>query len=92
MKKILTCAALSVLLLSGCSFIKEKTGIIRVNDNYITKAEFDKAIDKVIDASFLKNFGGAANFVKSDDNALYAVFKPFIKLFIFLSPKKIKME
>lgn len=75
MKKILTCAALSVLLLSGCSFIKEKTGIIRVNDNYITKAEFDKAIDKVIDASFLKNFGGAANFVKSDDNALYAVFK-----------------
>ncbi len=75
MRKILTCAALSVILLSGCSFMKEKTGIIKVNDTYITKTEFDKAIDKEINASFLKNFGGAANFVKSDENALYAVFK-----------------
>lgn len=75
MKKILTCAALSVILLSGCSFVKEKTGIIKVNDNYITQAEFNKAIDKEINASFLKNFGGADNFVKSDENALYAVFK-----------------
>lgn len=75
MKKILTCAALSVILLSGCSFVKEKTGIIKVNEKYITQAEFDKAIDKEINASFLKNFGGADNFVKSDENALYAVFK-----------------
>lgn len=75
MKKILTCAALSMMLLSGCSFLNEKTGIIKVNDNYISQAEFDKAIDKEINASFLKNFGGAANFVKSDENALYAIFK-----------------
>ena len=44
MRKILTCAALSVILLSGCSFMKEKTGIIKVNDTYITKTEFDKAM------------------------------------------------
>ena len=75
MKKFLTCATLSIFLLSGCSFLNEKTGIIKVNDNYITQAEFDKAIDKEINASFLKNFGGAANFVKSNENALYAVFK-----------------
>lgn len=75
MKKILTCAALSVILLSGCSFVKEKTGIIKVNENYITQAEFDKAIDKEINASFLKNFGGADNFIKSEENAMYAVFR-----------------
>ena len=75
MKKILVCAALSMVLLSGCSFLNEKTGIIKVNDNYITQAEFDKAVDKEINSSFLKNFGGAANFVKSDENVMYTIFK-----------------
>lgn len=75
MKKILTCAALSMMLLSGCSFVNEKTGIIKVNDKYITQAEFDKAVDKEINSSFLKNFGGADNFVKSEENAMYAIFK-----------------
>ena len=73
MKKILTCAALSVVLLSGCSF--NNKGIIKVNDQVITQAEFDKAIDKEINNSFLKNFGGADNVLKSDDNVLYVMFK-----------------
>lgn len=75
MKKILTCAALSIFLLSGCSFLDEKNGAIKVNDDYITQSEIEKAIDKEINASFLKNFGGAANFVKSEENAMYAVFR-----------------
>ena len=36
MKRILTCVALSAILLSGCSF--NKTGIIQVNDDFITKS------------------------------------------------------
>lgn len=75
MKKILACAALSMILLSGCSFLNEKTGIIKVNDNYISKAEFDKALDKEINSSFLKNFGGSNNFVKTEQNVLYSIFR-----------------
>ena len=75
MKKILTCAALSVFLLSGCSFLSQKNGIIKVNDDVITKAEFDRAIDKEIDNSPFKAFGGASNFVKSDDNVMYLIYK-----------------
>ena len=41
MKKILICASLSVALLSGCSILPQKNGIIRVNNDVITKAEFD---------------------------------------------------
>ena len=44
MKRILTCAALSAILLSGCSF--SKSGIIQVDGKVITKDQFDKAIDK----------------------------------------------
>ena len=74
MKKIITCAALSVVLLTGCSF-NQKTGVIKVNDTYITKAQFDKAVDKELDNSMFKAFGGSKNFVKSDDNVMYLVFK-----------------
>ena len=74
MKKILTCAALSIILLTGCTF-GQKTGIIKVNDTYITKSQFDKAMDKEIDNSPFKNFGGAKNFVKSDDNVMYLIYK-----------------
>lgn len=73
MKKFIACTALSALLLSGCSF--SKNGIIKVNDAVITKAQFDKAIDKEIDNSPFKAFGGADNFVKSDDNFMYVAFK-----------------
>ena len=75
MKKILLCGALSIVLLSGCSFLKQKNGIISVNGDVITKAEFDKAIDKEIDNSPFKAFGGSANFIKSDDNVMYLIYK-----------------
>ena len=73
MKKILTCAAISAILLSGCSFTK--SGIIRVNDTVITKSQFEKAIDKELDNSPFKAFGGSENFIKSDDNYMYVVYK-----------------
>ncbi len=73
MKKILTCAALSIVLLSGCSFSKK--GVIQVNDKFITKSEIEKAIDKELDNSPLKAFGGADNIVKSDDNFMYVLYK-----------------
>lgn len=73
MKKFLTCAALSVILFSGCT--AAKTGIIDVNGEVITKAQFDKAIKKEIDNSAFKAFGGADNFVQSDDNFMYVLFK-----------------
>ena len=69
MKRFLTCAAISAVLLSGCSFTK--SGIIQVNDKVITKAQFEKAINKELDNSMFKAFGGANNFVKSDDNIMY---------------------
>lgn len=73
MKKFLTCATLSVILLSGCSF--QKSGIIQVNDKVITKSQFEKVINKELDNSPFKAFGGAENFVKSDDNFMYIVYK-----------------
>lgn len=73
MKKILTCVALSAILLSGCSI--NKNGIVQVNDKFITKSQFDKALDKEINSSPFKAFGGADNFIKSDDNFMYVVYK-----------------
>ena len=75
MKKLLTCIALSTVLLSGCTLLQKSEGIIKVNDTVITQAEFDNAFDKSVDKSFLKSFGGAKNFVKSDDNPMYGIFK-----------------
>ena len=49
MKKILTCAALSMVLLSGCSFMKGNEGIVKVNDKVITRAQFDKTFDNTFD-------------------------------------------
>ncbi len=75
MKKLLTCIALSTLLLSGCTLFQKSEGIVKVNDKIITQAEFDKAFDKTVDSSFFKSFGGAKNFVKSDENPMYGIFK-----------------
>lgn len=75
MKKLLAITALSVFLLSGCSFSHMGKGIISVNGQIITKSEFDKAVDKEIDNSMFKAFGGASNFIKSDDNIMYLVYK-----------------
>lgn len=75
MKKLLTCLALSTLLLSGCTLMHKSEGIIKVNDKLITQSDFDKAFDKGIDKTFLKSFGGSKNFVKSDENPMYGIFK-----------------
>lgn len=74
MKKILSCVALSAVLLSGCTF-KAKTGVIKVNDNYITKTQIDKVIDKEISNSPFASIGGTKNFLKSDDNVMYVIYK-----------------
>ena len=73
MKKILISTVISAILLTGCSFTK--TGIIQVNDKTITKSEFEKAIKEEINNSPLKNFGGVDNFVMSDDNFMYVLYK-----------------
>ncbi len=74
MKKLLVCLAVSTVLFTGCSFM-HKNGIIEVNGQVITQSDFDKEFDKNVDKSFLKAFGGAKNFVKSNENPMYAVFK-----------------
>ncbi len=75
MKKILTCAALSVMLLSGCTLGQNKEAIIKVNGAEITRGQFDTAVDKEINNSPFKAFGGANNFVKEDSNVMYLIFK-----------------
>ena len=75
MKKLLVCLAVSTVLFTGCSFTQKNDGIIKVNGHVITQSEFDKEFDKTVDNSVFKQFGGAKNFVKSDENQLYAVFK-----------------
>ena len=74
MKKLLVCLAVSAMLCTGCSFL-HKNGIVEVNGQVITQADFDKAFDRSVDKSMLKAFGGSKNFLKSDENPMYAVFK-----------------
>ena len=75
MRKFLTCTALSVILLSGCSFQQKNNGIVKVNNSVITKSEFDKRLDLEINNSVFKNFGGADNFVKEEKNVMYRIFR-----------------
>lgn len=75
MKKLITSIALSTVLLSGCNFMHKSEGIVKVNDSVITQEQFDNAFDKSIDKSFLKSFGGSKNFVKSDENPMFGIFK-----------------
>ena len=63
MKKILSCLTLSLVLLTGCSL--QQKGIIKVNDTIITESEFNTMVYKQINNSYLKNFGGDDNFLKS---------------------------
>ena len=75
MKKLLLTAVASAVLFSGCTLVNPKNTVIKVNDIKISQAEFDKAIDKEINSSMFKAFGGTANFVKSDDNIMYLIYK-----------------
>lgn len=75
MKKILVMAVMSTVLFSGCSLTKMGKGIISVNGELITQAEFEKAVDKEIDGSMFKAFGGASNFIKNDENVMFLVYK-----------------
>ena len=45
MKKLLTCIALSTVLLSGCTLFQKSEGIVKVNGTVITQAEFDQAFE-----------------------------------------------
>ena len=73
MKRVITCSLLSVMLLAGCTLSKE--AIIQVNDQSISKSDFEKAIDLELNNSPFKAFGGAKNFVKSDENFMYLIYK-----------------
>lgn len=75
MKKFLVCTALSVVMLSGCSLTKNQDAIIKVNGTEISRGQFEAAIDKEIDNSPFKAFGGADNFVKDDSNVMYMIYK-----------------
>lgn len=75
MKKFITCAALSAILFSGCTLGQNKEGIIKVNDDIITRGEFETVVDKEINNSPFKAFGGADNFVKEDSNVMYLIYK-----------------
>ncbi|MCQ2739979.1 MAG: peptidylprolyl isomerase [bacterium] len=75
MKKLLICATISTVLLSGCSFNGSRDTVINVNGNAITKGQFEKALDKELDNSMFKAFGGSKNFLKSDDNVMYLMYK-----------------
>ena len=55
--------------------MNKSEGIIKVNNEVITQAQFDEAFDSSVDKSFLKSFGGSKNFVKSDENPMYGIFK-----------------
>ena len=75
MKKLITCLALSSVLFTGCTFLHKSEGIIKVNDTVITQADFDKEFNKTVDSSMFKAFGGSKNFLKSDENPMYNIFK-----------------
>jgi len=74
MKKLLVCLAVSTVLFTGCSFL-HKNGIVEVNGQVITQSDFDREFDKSVDKSMLQAFGGSKNFLKSDENPMYNVFK-----------------
>ncbi len=57
MKKIVIALLMSVFILTGCSFNKDKDAIIEVNDKVITKADFDKDFNKEINNPIFKQLG-----------------------------------
>lgn len=55
-KKILATLMLSAIILTGCG-VSKKNAIIKVNDNYISKAQYESMIDKSINLSPLGKMG-----------------------------------
>lgn len=54
--KLIATLALSAVLFTGCG-LKDQNAIIKINDKSITKAEYEKAIDKAIGSSPLAQMG-----------------------------------
>lgn len=54
--KLIATLALSAVLFTGCG-IKDQNAIIKINDKAITKAQYDKAIDKALANSPLAQMG-----------------------------------
>ena len=55
-KKLLATLAVSAVLFAGCG-LKSHEAVIKVNDNVITQAQFDKAFDKQADNSAFARMG-----------------------------------
>ena len=71
-KKLLVTLAASVILCSGCG-LKSQQAIIKVNDQPITQAQFDKAFDKQSGGGMITQLGID---VKKDKNGfLYLLIK-----------------
>ena len=74
MKKLLVCLAVTTVLFTGCSFKQKNEGIIKVNGQVITQAEFDKELDNAVEHSVFRAIG-ADNIKKSNNDAMYNMFK-----------------
>ena len=76
MKKILllVCILVSGILLAGCNFKKVPSdAIIKVNDSYITKSQYDTAFDNNVKHSALSQIG--IDLRKSPDNYIHISIK-----------------
>ncbi len=71
-KKLLVTLAASVILCSGCG-LKSHQAIIKVNDQAITQAQFDKAFDKQAGGGMVAQLG--LDIKKDKNNFLYLLIK-----------------
>lgn len=71
-KKLLATIAVSALLLTGCTFGPQK-GIVKVNGQDITQAQFDQAFDAAANNSMFSQLG--IDVKKDKNNSLYLMLK-----------------
>lgn len=71
-KKMLITLIVSMFVLTGCSFNKQKDAIIEVNDSVITKSEFEKSFNQEINNPVFKQLG--LN-VKTKNSFMYMLIK-----------------
>ena len=69
--KLLVTLALSAVLFTGCG-IKNQNAIIKINDQAITQAEYDKLMDRSIDQS---PFGKMGDLKGNKDGFLYLMME-----------------